>query len=247
MERLAYSIHFDLHEKSDFLFRNNNSNNILNFGSCDYTLVENYTNYNGRSFFEFALGSIDPNCITSANLMVTHYDDSYWGEGGSDFSFGAHRVTGSWNEGVECYDDQSNPALSWKNGGGDYDSYVYATAVGGKNDPDGTQYNLDITTLVKDWLIGTYPNYGVALVSTSNTGSSWFSLYSDDAANVANRPKLIIDYSCPAEGDYVIEIDLATLPQGNTVMTTDNVETASFGGLGEIDCYNDFGYVFLNK
>ncbi|MFK7772199.1 MAG: Ig-like domain-containing protein [Saprospiraceae bacterium] len=48
-------------------------------------------------------------------------------------------------------------------------------------------------------------------------------------------------------GNYVIEIDPATLPPGNATFTTDNVETASFTGLGEVDCSNNFGFDLANN
>ncbi len=44
-----------------------------------------------------------------------------------------------------------------------------------------------------------------------------------------------------AAGDFVLEIDTADLPAGH-VMTTDNVETATFSDFGNADAFNDFGH-----
>ena len=50
------------------------------------------------------------------------------------------------------------------------------------------------------------------------------------------------NFMIAAAGDFVLEIDTADLPAGH-VMTTDNVETASFSDFGNADAFNDFGHV----
>ena len=104
---------------------------------------------------------------------------------------------------------------------------------------------MDITTLVNEWIDGTYSNYGLAVVPSTdpNPGINdydWFSFWSDDASNALKRPKIEITLGCTYTSDYIIEIDTTTLPVGNPYLTTDNVETANFTGLGEVDCGNNF-------
>merc|ERR1711966_222686 len=110
---------------------------------------------------------------------------------------------------------------------------------------------MDITTLVNEWIDGTYNNYGFVVVPSSdpNPGPNfdWFSFWSDDANDASKRPKIEITLGCAYASDYVLEIDTTTLPAGNPYLTTDNVETANFMGLGEVDCGNNFGFDLSNN
>ncbi|MEL6553833.1 MAG: hypothetical protein AAFQ63_10290 [Cyanobacteria bacterium J06621_11] len=50
-------------------------------------------------------------------------------------------------------------------------------------------------------------------------------------------------FSFPATGSFVLDVDTATLPTANNVLTTDNVEVANFGvAYGGADDNNDFGH-----
>ena len=51
------------------------------------------------------------------------------------------------------------------------------------------------------------------------------------------------DFSFPANGAFVLDIDPASLPPANSEFTTDNLEVANFGsGFGMVDAGNDFGH-----
>lgn len=63
----------------------------------------------------------------------------------------------------------------------------------------------------------------------------------EEWGTASQRPNLIIKYSVgSAEGHYVLKVDPVSFPQ-NSILTTDNVETAVFTGSGEVDCANNFG------
>ena len=231
------------------------------YGACRYAYIETDPFYKSYTFVEFDFSSlnIDPECeIQSALLILTQSNDNE--SEGDDFQFQIRRVTNSWTEGNNGCGGGSN-GLSWtlRNGtdtwstnGGDYAATVYATGSGGADDPEGTTYSMDITTLVNEWIDGTYSNYGLAVVPSTdpNPGINdydWFSFWSDDASNALKRPKIEITLGCTYTSDYIIEIDTTTLPVGNPYLTTDNVETANFTGLGEVDCGNNFGFDLSNN
>ena len=220
------------------------------FGACEWIWLENEDGYLENSFIQFDFSSLDPNCtITSADLILTHGNGD---EKGDDFQFGVRRVTSSWNEGVgACYGSDPNGLTwnstgtgNWSTAGGDFASTIYATETGGKDDSEGTTYSLNVTTLVNEWLNGTYTNNGLALVPTSpDNKEAWFTLHSDDSPTFSKRPKLQLTIQCPTDIDYVLEINTSTLP-ANTSLTADNIETLTFTGLGEIECSNNFGFEY---
>ncbi|MEO1509858.1 MAG: DUF11 domain-containing protein [Cyanobacteria bacterium J06633_23] len=62
--------------------------------------------------------------------------------------------------------------------------------------------------------------------------------------NTATTPNAgTFDYSFPAVGAFVLDVDSASLPPDNSVFTTDNLEAADFGSsVGIVDANNDFGH-----
>ncbi|MCB0567537.1 MAG: choice-of-anchor A family protein, partial [Phaeodactylibacter sp.] len=220
------------------------------YGSCGEMYLEEDPGYLAYPLVEFDLSGLPTGCtVTSATLRLVRGTSG----GGDNFNFQVRRVTSSWEEGNgDCDDSGSNttgatwnqraPGTPWATAGGDFAGTVYATGNGGDGDATGTVYNLDITTLVNEWLNGT-PNNGLVIVPAavgSSGGDDWFGIYSDDAAS-ANRPQLQVSIECVNNSNYVLEVNTGTLPVGAT-LTTDNVETADFTALGQLDCNNNFGF-----
>ena len=55
------------------------------------------------------------------------------------------------------------------------------------------------------------------------------------------------DFRLAANGSFVMDVDITTLPSNSNVFTTDNVEVANFGsGFGLTDANNDFGH-YINS
>ncbi|MFM9952138.1 MAG: DNRLRE domain-containing protein, partial [Saprospiraceae bacterium] len=205
-----------------------------NFGTCNELGMSSYSgNFDAYTYARFNLSGINSACpIVSAQFIVTHTSSSTcWGEGGSStpFTFEARRPTGSWTEG----------GLTWNNQPGNTGSY--GTQTGGRNDASGINYTFDVTSLVQGWLNNTITNNGIVLVPTGSAPDGYFSFFSQEN-NAAQGPRLVITYGPPAgSNNFTVSVLASTLPSGAT-FTTDNVETANFTGVGQLDCNNQFGY-----
>lgn len=93
----------------------------------------------------------------------------------------AYRVTSDW----------SSSAITWNN----KPSYTTTYASGVATNTTGNWYGLDVTTMVKNWLNGTYSNYGMVLKEPSEASSTQKTkFYSSDAPS-PNKPELVINYS----------------------------------------------------
>ena len=93
----------------------------------------------------------------------------------------AYRVTSDW----------SSSSITWNS----KPSYSTAYASGVATNTVGEWYGLNVTTLVKYWLNGTYPNYGMVLKEPSETDSAQKTkFYSSDAPS-PNKPELVINYT----------------------------------------------------
>lgn len=226
-------------------------NDDANYGSCSYMYIEEDGGYRCYSFIEFDLSSIPTDCnITSATLTVRNSNAV---GGGDFFEVGVQRVAEYWDEGFGGCGGSWN-GLTWENRttsnewaaeGGTFGPTVYDVEFAGAGHSDGTQYNFDVADLVSEWMSGTYPNYGLAVLPTAfdaSGGYDYFAIYSDDTWITSYRPKLQVTYECSQTIDYVLEVDNQTIPVGAT-FTTDNVEAASFTALGQAECDNNFGYL----
>ena len=93
----------------------------------------------------------------------------------------AYRVTGSW---------VSN-AVKWSSKPG----YTTTNGTGTIALDTGSWYKLNVTTLVKNWMSGTYVNHGFLLKEPSETSTTQKTrFYSSDAPS-PNKPELVINYS----------------------------------------------------
>ena len=128
-----------------------------------------------RAYIKFTLpGNISATSVTSAKVRIKRY-------GGSPTGIKAYRVTSGWSSG----------GITWNNKPGYSSSYVSNTAY---ND-GGEWYAMDVSSTVRNWLNGTYTNYGFALISNYESApSSSISYYSSDAPS-PNKPELIINYT----------------------------------------------------
>ena len=99
----------------------------------------------------------------------------------------AYRVTSNW----------SSSGITWNN----KPSYSTSDVSGTSSQYIDTWYSLNVTTLVKDWISGTYSNYGFVLKEPSETNSAQKTkFYSSDAPS-PNKPELVVNYSnLPASG-----------------------------------------------
>ena len=227
--------------KDDFVYQGDSN---YNHGTCDGLVIENYTDYNSRSFVEFNTSSINStSTITSAQLVLTHYNWPYWGEG-SSVPFSASRVTGAWTEGDECWGNATGSQLRWSNQPGTTGNYGSQTA--NASHTNGTLYTFDVTSLVQGWVDGTFANYGIGLIPNSTNGTGYISVYSETGG--AYRPRLEITYldtSC-TDG-ATVGIVTVNDPDADGINNACDLDDDNDGILDSVECETTVTYTSLDN
>ena len=158
-----------------------------------------------RGLLHFDLSSIPANAeITSAKLSV-YETITLRGSG----VVGAHRVTTPWAEGTganTCTNDGATwelatPDTPWLSPGGDYSATGESTVTKRAGDAPGWD-TFDLTSLVRGWANGTYPNDGVLLKlddespspCTTVTNCNYWPYASNDYSDSSLRPILTVTY-----------------------------------------------------
>ena len=132
-----------------------------------------------RSYIKFTLPTdISASSVTNVIMKLKLY-------GGTSTAMNAYRVTSSWTSG----------GITWNNKPG-----YTSTSASGTPSVSGSWYSLDVTTVTRQHLAGTYSNYGFVLISQTESGTSTStSFYSSDAPS-PNKPELVITYNFGARG-----------------------------------------------
>jgi hypothetical protein len=174
-----------------------------NYGNDNVLQVRPDNNADRRGLVKFDLSSIPANAnITSATLYL-YSQDNKTGQLTS-----VYRVTSNWNENTVTW-------LTWTLLGGDFDSSTsYFTFI---PDQNNCMLTMDLASLVRAWVNGTYPNYGLMLYST---GPNHIIKYSSKEDTTASRqPKLDIVYSAPTQTPTVTVSPTGTMtPSGTPTM-----------------------------
>ncbi len=163
--------------KDSMIYQNSPSSN---WGTYQYLMVNFGTGRTVRGLVEFTGLSGIPGgaTVTSATLELwARYNNS------PNDDFGVYRITASWSE----------SSVNWTN-----QPAHYATAYDSKHVTGGGWYSWDLTTLVQEWVSGTYTNYGFKLIRANEGGGSWPYFVSSDYATASNRPKLTVNYTMTA-------------------------------------------------
>ena len=136
-----------------------------------------------RSYIKFDLPSgISADSVTSVRLDVEKL-------AGVAPTIRAYRVTESW----------SSASITWRNQP-DFTA-ANCSQVSQILWSGSSWYIMDVTSVVKAWLRGTYSNYGFALIDdTEDDLDHWTTLYSSDAAS-PHKPELRITYNSPVTPD----------------------------------------------
>jgi uncharacterized repeat protein (TIGR01451 family) len=215
-----------------------------NYGADPALVMESNSPFLCHSFVEFDLASIPAGAtINSATLRLVHsnltnaFGDT---EAGSPFTVGVRRLTRSWVEGTALNAAQAGSltwssagSTAWTTAGADFAATNYGSFVGGASDALGTIYSVNVMTLVNEWYQGTQANNGLVLVPLNNPGSGdhFFSVFSDDATNSANRPQLLVTYtpaSTPATTTAIsVSPVLVTASGGGTNVNVSMTVTAT--------------------
>ncbi|NMB66912.1 DNRLRE domain-containing protein [Candidatus Woesearchaeota archaeon] len=166
------------------------SSNEINYGNVAILSIgKDSASGEFRSLIQFNTSSIPPGTILNAKLnLFVSYSSTM-----DNFTVKAYRLTSPWEELETTWSNKTSTML-WENGGGDYaeeiDSVLFSNL--------SSSYNFTITNTVRGWINGSYPNYGIILISTDAKTGERRELISSDSSNISYRPKLIIDYTSNA-------------------------------------------------
>jgi len=144
-----------------------------------------------RSYIQFDLGSIPKGSTISGASLQLYAEDELGG------NLYLRKVTSSWDE----------ASLTWNNQPL-FEEVVDARIVDNK----AAWAAWDITKLVNDWIGGKIVNHGVVLLSgEAGAGSGGLFSSSDFSADIALRPKLVVDYV----PDSALPASVITEPKDN--------------------------------
>ncbi len=176
-----------------------------NYGAADQLIAYNSYIPAWRFLVRFELSGIElPEnaVITSAVLKLTRLQQRY---GPSRRVL--YRVGHPWVEGTGTYGERSDGATwstcdghnPWSTPGGDYQDLPLSWSEETEVDaPAGTE-SFDITDLVKGWIRGEIPNYGVLVTIPDNYTYTATYYASSENGDLKARPELVITYRREAE------------------------------------------------
>ncbi len=149
-----------------------------NYGSLTYLLVRSFTTSNRRAFLQWNLSSIPPEAtITDATMWILKTSDT----GSFPRTYEAQAVLESWTEGGITWNNQPGTML------GSPVSISITTA--------DIWYSWDITTIVQNWVDGTWTNNGLRIKdSAEGSGSGLESTWNSREA-ATDDPSLNVSYT----------------------------------------------------
>ncbi|HXQ39537.1 MAG TPA: DNRLRE domain-containing protein, partial [Anaerolineales bacterium] len=183
-----------------------------NYGADNIFAVRPDNGADRRGLVKFDLSSIPVNAnITSATLHLYSQDNK------TGQTTSLYRVTSNWSESTVTWQ-------SWTQPGGDFASGTsYFTFL---PDQNNCMLTMDIASLVRAWVNGTYPNYGLMLYSTGPNHTIKYSSKEDGTAS--HQPKLDIVYSVPTHTPTVTNTPTIThTPTHTPTATPSNTPTAT--------------------
>lgn len=163
-----------------------------NYGIVSILYTQWATILNGgkeHGILEFNLATLPSGTILTAFITLT--GTSF---GGSASTTNLHRLTQAWEE-LEATWNVHTTGNAWASPGGDFHATVYAsqafTAI--------ADFVQDIAPLVRGWVAGTWPNYGLLIKHSTESGSSAYSGFApSDHATAAWWPKLEVVWIAPS-------------------------------------------------
>lgn len=128
----------------------------------------------------FDLSSIPANAvITNATLYI------YTSDSNAGVTISLYRVTTPWSETMATWN------TPWTNPGGDFDNLVsYGTFIPSTNN---CMVTLNLTSLVAQWINGTYPNDGI-LLRAEGVNHAFRFVSKEETVNLNYRPRLNITF-----------------------------------------------------
>lgn len=164
-------------------------------GKDYYNIGPDGTNYglvtgSVRALYRFNLSSIPSNAVINSAKFVTGATalSSY------SLPVETHRIIADWGESYTTWDN-----FNYGNNV-DYSvvstTYVQYVPQGGGINYVARLVEWDVTSLVRQWVNGTYPNYGLALINNMSSYGASLST-KEEVANQSMKPRLVVDYTVP--------------------------------------------------
>jgi len=150
--------------------------------SQSYGLYTPPTNQNSRILIKFGLNEISSSIVAGTIPTSSRYFLRMWEAEGQELAYeytlNAHPVSQSWFVGYGAYNDSpqntsgvswtyrdgSSIATPWSSSGGDWFTQFAASQSFSYEVPD---INMDVTTIVNNWLSGSIPNHGFIVKHTA--------------------------------------------------------------------------------
>ncbi len=150
--------------------------------SQSYGLYTPTTNQNSRMLIKFSLNEISSSIVAGTIPTSSRYFLRMWEAEGQELAYeytlNAHPVSQSWFVGYGAYNDSpqntsgvswtyrdgSSIATPWSSSGGDWFTQFAASQSFSYEVPD---INMDVTTIVNNWLSGSIPNHGFIVKHTA--------------------------------------------------------------------------------
>ncbi|MCK5321105.1 DNRLRE domain-containing protein [Candidatus Pacearchaeota archaeon] len=141
-----------------------------------------------RALLQFNISSI-PQTDTVLNATIQVYLET--ATGFSNITVKAYRLTSEWIEAEASWNNRTN-SFSWSSIGGDYDSTELDSQV--FLNSSGNYYNFTITETARNWVNGSYNNYGIILIASNASAGNFSKISSSDSATLSQRPEIIIEH-----------------------------------------------------
>jgi len=217
----------------DTYISSNPAYQTANFG-INNTLKVNGTQPE-KVLLNFPISMPSGSVISLATLKLYCY---YVENSGEVLSIGAYKMLRSWDEGYG--NGTPSPGATWyartstenwqspgMAAGTDYDSTAVAAAnVGGS----GIWYSWNITSVFKEWVYGTSPNYGLALMTNWGSGKYF---YASDCGIQAYWPKIEVTYTIDSTPPVTTATAVGTLGANGWYISTVSVNlSATDSGIG---------------
>jgi hypothetical protein len=167
-----------------------------NVNMTGLTTIQNYANTTSayrRVLLRFDLDGLG---LTGEQLVSAFV--VLWNDGGDagdlPATFDVHRVLVEWAVGEVTW-NQARAGAPWNAPGGDFSGDVELTyQIASPLTANGNQRRLDLTELVRGWLAGTYPNYGLLTrISPLPSTTTWIRCRSSRHATANQRPLLWVE------------------------------------------------------
>ena len=178
-----------------------------NYGGCNLFEVGGRTSNNNknRSIIRFSLAAVPAGSTISSsmlNLKIATGTSTTQAIDIFRLTRASTEGTGicSGNAGMVSHWNNAATGIPWTTAGGDFTGNTgaapYATTTVNNGTAVGTNISWNITSLVNEWSLGTYSNFGL-IMKGPETVNGLIDFWSREAATAFERPELTVFYQAP--------------------------------------------------